>query len=40
MSNLKMIEEEYDLEILKLLELELQGCKKQKKIGLKIEKKK
>ena len=39
MSSLKEIEEEYDLKILKLLELELQERSKLKKIRLKIEKK-
>ena len=39
MSSLKKIEEECDLEILKLLELELQEYDKLKEIRLKIEKK-
>ena len=39
MSNLKRIEEEYDLKILELLELEEQEYKKLKKIRLKIKKK-
>ena len=39
MSNLKKAEEECDLEILELLELELQECRKLKMIKLKIEKK-
>ena len=38
MSEIKKIKEEYDLKILKLLELELQECSKLKKIILKIEK--
>ena len=40
MSEIKKIEEEYDLKILKLLESELHECSKLKKIKLKIEKKK
>ena len=40
MSEIKKIEEEYDLKILKLLELVLQECRKLRKVTLKIEKKK
>ena len=39
MSSIREIEEEYDLEILRLFELEEQGYDKLKKIRLKIEKK-
>ena len=39
MSEIKKIEEEYDFEILKLLELEMLECRKLKKIRLKIQKK-
>ena len=40
MPEIKKIEEEYDLKILKLLESELHECSKLKKIKLEIEKKK
>ena len=40
MREIKKIEEEYDLKILKLLELELHECSKLKKIKLEIENKK
>ena len=39
MSTIREEEEEYDLKILRLLELELQECRKLKKIRLEIEKK-
>ena len=39
MSTIREVEEEYDLKILRLLELELQECRKLKKIRLEIEKK-
>ena len=39
MSEIKEIEEEYGLNVLKLLKLELQECRRLKKVRLKIEKK-
>ena len=39
MSRIREMEKEYDIEILKLLELELQECGKLKKIRLKMKKK-
>ena len=39
MSDLKKIEEKYDIKILKLLNLEVQECRKFKKIRAKIDKK-